>query len=410
MKVLEKLVTKGIVNSESKIDRVFSFVRLLTNISDSDVKMDSLRNKKLNYSCPAEQIYRIKMNKIDENYLKNFGEHYLKVFENIIEKSVQQNPETKYPSPYDDILNHYDYIRSKNLNLISTYDEFIMKSLRDYVFNERNTKPLILFGPNGSGKTTYISMMASNLYFQFVASSRLLNNSENNYSLVLRFIGIDEKSFYLRNLLKSVCLQMNLILNKPTNKVPEKLSDLKLYFKNLLTQNQSIKLIVMLDSLECLSDKDSSFKLDWLPDYLNFNCKLILSLSSECGELVERFKRKYPDQNDYLRMRSLTVDETNYVLRKHLAQNNYRLEKEQYDLVLNLVEKMDIILPLHLALITEEILAWKSYNKIDECILKINIKESLHYFIDRLKQRHGNRLVKHVLSMLCSKYFRIFNI
>jgi hypothetical protein len=65
MKVLEKLVTKGIVNSESKIDRVFSFVRLLTNISDSDVKMDSLRNKKLNYSCPAEQIYRIKMNKIE---------------------------------------------------------------------------------------------------------------------------------------------------------------------------------------------------------------------------------------------------------------------------------------------------------------------------------------------------------
>lgn len=388
------------MNSESKTDRVFSFIRLFNNNNTIEVnsKLDQLRNKKINYSCPAEQIYRIRINKIDDNYLKNFGEHYQRVFENLIEKFVQQNPEPKYATPYDDILNHFDYIRSKNVDVISIYDEFIMKSLRDYVFNERNTKPLVLFGPNGSGKTTYISMLASNLYFQFIASSRLLNTADNNYSLVLRFVGIDEKSFYLRNLLKSICLQINLILNKPKHKVPDKLCDLKLYFKNLFTQNQSIKLIVMLDSLECLSDKDSLFKLDWLPDYLNYNCKLILTLSSECGELVERFKRKYPDQNDYVMMRHLNSDETSYVLRKHLAQNNCRLEEKQYDMVTSLVGKMEIILPLHLALVTEEILGWKSFHKLDECIVKNSLKDSVHYFIERLENKCGHRLVKHILS------------
>lgn len=233
-----------------------------------------------------------------------------------------------------------------------------------------------------------------------MACDKLLNNVNNKtYSLVLRFIGIDEKSYYLRNLLKSICEQMNIILNKPNNlKVPEKLSDLKRYFKTMLIQNHTIKLIVIIDSIESLSNKDNSFKLDWLPDYLNYNCKLILTLSSECEELVERFRRKYPDQNDYVTMSDLCLEKSNYVLRKFLNQNDYRLEKSQSDLIQSLVQKSSTILPLHLKLITDEILNWKSLTKTSECILKNGLNEMVLFFINKIEKDFGSRLVKHVLS------------
>lgn len=394
------MISKGIVNMDSKQNRVFSYIRLLfDSSSDNEYKLNHLKNKQINYFCPAEQIYRIRINKVDSTYLKNFGQHYLKTFETLIEKCVQQNPEPKYASPYDDILNHYDYIKTRNMNSITANNDLIMKTFREYVFDDKTTKPLILIGPNGSGKTTYVSIMASNLYFQFLACEKLVNNSSNNnYSLVLRFIGIDEKSYYLRNLLKSICLQLSLILNKPLDKVPNKLNELKYYFKNILMQNQTIKLIVILDSLECLSNKDYSYKLDWLPDYLNFNCKLIITLSSECGELVDRVKRKYPDQTDYLHMSYLNLEDTNYVLRKFLAQNNYRLEQDQTDLVQNLARKIGSFLPLHLKLVLDEILTWKSYS--DECILKNSLNEMIIYLIEKLENKFGDKLVKHVLSYI----------
>lgn len=127
---------------------MFSYVRLLNDFLIDNQKLNQLRDKKINYSCPAEQIYRIRINQIDKMYLKNFGEHYLKVFENLIEKSVQQNHESNYSSPYNEILNHFDYIRSKNFNLITANNELIMRSLREYVFDDKTTKPLILIGTN----------------------------------------------------------------------------------------------------------------------------------------------------------------------------------------------------------------------------------------------------------------------
>lgn len=394
------MISKGIVNMDSKQNRVFSYVRLLFDTSsDNEHKLNNLKNKQINYYCPAEQIYRIRINKVDSTYLKNFGQHYLKTFEVLIEKCVQQNPESKYAAPYDDVLNHFDYIKSKNHDLITANNELILKTFRDYVFDDKTTKPLVLIGPSGSGKTTYVSIMASNLYFQFMARDKLVDAStSSNYSLVLRFIGIDEKSYYLRNLLKSICLQLSLILNKPVDKVPDKLSELKYYFKNILVQNQTLKLIVILDGLECISNKDYSYRLDWLPDYLNFNCKLILTISSECGELVERIKRKYPDQTDYLNMSYLNLDDTNYVLRKFLAQNNYRLEQDQIDLVKSLAHKIGSFLPLHLKLILDEILKWKSYSS--ECTLKNSLSEMISFLIEKLEDKFGEKLVKHVLSYI----------
>ena len=65
------MIAKGIENANCKLDRVFSYIRLLTNETyDNDLKLINLRDKQINYNCPGEQIYRIRINQIDDNYLK----------------------------------------------------------------------------------------------------------------------------------------------------------------------------------------------------------------------------------------------------------------------------------------------------------------------------------------------------
>ena len=92
------------------------------------------------------------------------------------------------------------------------------------------------------------------------------------------------------------------------------------------------------------------------------------------------------------------MEKSNYVLRKFLNQNDYRLEKSQSDLIQSLVQKSSTILPLHLKLITDEILNWKSYTKTSECILKNSLNEMVLFFINKIEKDLGSRLVKHVLS------------
>ena len=403
-------MNKGAFKNPNKNDKVFSLVRLLqesssstSNPSSNDTKkIKNLKDKEINYHLPGEQIYRLKINQVDKVYLRNFEKFYQNIFEELIEKFVRLVPESKYPIAYQDALYHFHHIKSNDLKEVTPKSECVMKTLCDYIFEENTNQPLVITGPVGSGKTTYASTLASNLYLHFIAHGDGWENA-----LVIRFIGIDGKSMYLRNLLKSLCQQLDFIHNDnlevETNKI-EKLSDLKNRFKNYLVQSSqkkahetNKKLVIILDSLNQLCTEDNAHKLDWLPKNLSANCKMILTVSSESTDMMKRLQRKYIDENSFVVLSGLEKEQADIMMQKYLSLNDYRLEENQVNLIKNLTEKKRIF-SLHMKLLSEQFLSWKSNYEIEKCVLKDTLSTSVEHFISGLETRFDKTLVKYILS------------
>lgn len=202
VQVLEVLMTTGVFKNKQKTDKVFTLVRLLqqpstitsnnlTNQPNHEKSLVNFRDTDISYYLPAEQIYRLKINQIDQIYLKNFENFYMNLFEELIETFVRSNPESKLPLAYQDALYHFHFIKSNNFHELSKNSECVMKAMRDYIFDKQSDQPLVLTGPIGSGKTTYVSTLASNLYLHYIANQNGSVNEANENALVMRFIGID---------------------------------------------------------------------------------------------------------------------------------------------------------------------------------------------------------------------------
>ena len=358
----------GAFENSSKANRIYAYIRLnaaysldprKNNAHASKHSLEYLRDHRINYHLPAEQICRIQPTRhSDDEYLGNFGKNYEKLFQKLIDKFVQNNPESEQKILYDDVLFHLNFIKANKLKEVPTTTQNLLKILTDYVIDDTNGQPLILSGQLGSGKSSIISTFASSLFLQLFANDDKYATNAEKHAIVVRFIGIDGKSIYLRGLLKSICLQLNYIRkgssNASINEVPDKLVDLKAYFKKFLTENtaDSRKIILILDSLQDLVRNDNSYKLDWLPKKLSKNCKVILSLSSECSELMNRLRRKYTNQRNYVTLPHLNKEQGDYMIRKLLALKNYRLNADQTSLIASLVDAKPVY-SLHLKLLSE---------------------------------------------------------
>jgi hypothetical protein len=402
-------------NNELKDNRMFSFIRLdKAHKSESFATkintMDYLRDREINYFFPGEQIYRIKVNQVDDEYLKNFGLHYEKLFKGLIEKFVKlTSKDTLLSNLYRDVLYHLNYVKFTSLNEIPKSVQSVFKMLSDYVFDDTQRQPFIVTGEMGSGKSSLIAKFFSNLFMQLSTSDKF---SINKHTIVIRFIGMDGETTYLRTLLKSLCAQLQYVkVNNYTissesieEALPKRISELKTFFKKFLTENFSTdtgqplkKLVLILDSLQDLSRSDNSYKLDWLPRYLNPYCKLILTVSSESTELLERLQRKYTNKNNYANLEELNKEQVEYIIRKMLNLKNYRLEASQLAAISKLINNKPI-LPLHVKLLSENFLSWKSYTPLEECIIKNTLQESVISLITDLEKEIGYLFVKHALS------------
>ncbi|RNA28358.1 NACHT and WD repeat domain-containing 2-like [Brachionus plicatilis] len=376
------LMKKGVFKNNSNEKIAYSFVRLHKSYKDeypTQVNtLEYLRDREINYFVPAEQLYRIKVDQCDETYFKNFALYYKKTFEKAVDEIVRENSQYSYDTLNEQVLYHLNYIKLSSINEVAPRTQSIIKLLTDYVLDNTFRQPFILTGDSGSGKTSIISTLASNLFLQLAANDY---SSENipHHAVVVRFIGIDGKCEYLRNLLYSICCQLQYIKTgslAQMNLVPTNLKELKHFFRKFLTEDWDTdfnkpkrKIILILDSLQDLKKYDYSYKFDWLPKILNPLIKVIISVSSQSKELIERLNRKYSNRQCYGQVESLNYEQVEYMVKKLLSSKMYRLEPSQSDFIFNLIKTKNIP-SLGVKIWSEEFLNWKSHTSTDECVLK----------------------------------------
>jgi len=398
---------RGAFKPDTKPNTVFSLVRLLTTSSHLTDEIVNFRDKLINYHMPADQVYRLKTPQINHAYLTNINNFYANKFQELIEQFACNNPISVDPPAYQDALYHLNHIKSNQFDQISTNSEFLMKSLHDYIFLTDSEQPLVLTGPSGCGKTSYVSTLASNMHLHFIANSGQLGDS----ALVIRFIGIDGKSIYLRNLLRSLCQQLELIRNEKSVKIENStqvqvdeadLVQLKSRFKACLTQDMTTpesRLVVILDGLENICPEDNAFKLDWLPKTLGLRCKLIVTVSVEAVDLLARLRRKWANETSFLDVNEIEINQSEQLIDRELRVNGKRLESSQIGLVRGLFERCPVY-PLHFRMVAAEFLSWKSTTRLDECVLKDSLEGCVDFFLSGLEKRFDTNLVRHVLGYI----------
>jgi hypothetical protein len=238
-------------------------------------------------------------------------------------------------------------------------------------------------------------------------------------------VGAEASSTSLRGLLKSLCMHLCLVykhsgavdLTQIKNgelDIPDTFVELKRLFKKLLSKNYDLgdsmssraKVVVLIDGIERLRTSDHAEKLDWLPNHLSRRCKLILSVSdysalssssSSSALLIKRLKQKYTNKKSYAELGSLDKSQVSFMLRKSLESVNSRLNAQQTDLIERFFETNSVS-PLHFKLLADEFLSWKSFTKVENCMLMPTLNEAIACYFSKLEAKFGYSMVKHALG------------
>ena len=191
-------------------------------------------------------------------------------------------------------------------------------------------------------------------------------------------------------------------LRKKYPTLPEQFTDLKNIFKELLTAIPSRKrVIIMLDSLDQLSDVKDLNGLLWIPQKLSSNVKFTVSTIPEENNILDRLKS--PEMNlSLIQFTEVTVmdkEQSRQVIQMWLHAQNRKLTTDQNALVDEHIK--DNAKPLYLKLIFDEISKWKSYQQTGKFYCP-NISSCLHRLFRKTEVKHGEMIVRHALGYLCA--------
>ena len=187
--------------------------------------------------------------------------------------------------------------------------------------------------------------------------------------------------------------------------LPQDFAGLKNTFKNILVSIPAEKkIILILDSLDQLSEANGAHKLLWFPNRLQQNVKLIVSSVSD----YEEYSKEYGiiekllsdemnlDESHIVEVDTLKTETCHETLKLWFEQKHRCLSKEQEQDIGELIQ--DDVKPLYLKLIFDEISKWKSYERpnchcptIASCLKRLFIK---------LEIKHGEILVRKALGYL----------
>lgn len=286
--------------------------------------------------------------------------------------------------------------RAENLNVIS-----------EYVRSTEMNRPLVIFGPAGSGKSALMAKAA-------------LDASKNfpNAVQLKRFIGVTPQSVDARSLLLGLCEELGQKFQN-TAEVPIEYRELVSTFRERLGWATIERpLIVFLDAIDQLSETDNARSLRWLPQQLPPHVRLVISvlddpLSGGEGtgtksptniEPIEILKRRDREGGLLHQIGDYPEHDARALLSHLMCIDKRTLTADQETLLLEAFAKCPR--PLFLRLATEEAKQWRS----DSTTMKMPgaampdemLPAIINQLFDRLSEpsNHGEHLVERAIGYL----------
>lgn len=248
--------------------------------------------------------------------------------------------------------------------------------------------PLVIHGQSGSGKTALMALISTKIKEQL-----------KNAILVLRFLGTTSQSSSVRLLLYNICCQISRVYEQDIEKIPTSYKELVQYFRTCLSFATSDKpLVLVLDSLDQLSNEDFGLNLCWLSlsEQLPEHVKLVVStLPVRTLDIV---RSHLTNAECYVEVKPLTSHEGPEIVKLMLGAKHRKVTETQTTVILNAFKKCP--LPLFLRLVVDLAQTWRSYDTISAEDIADDMTGLIDKLFNRLEYKYGTTLVQHALAYI----------
>lgn len=256
---------------------------------------------------------------------------------------------------------------------------------------ESKEKPLVILGESGLGKSALLANWALRY-----------RESHPDILILMHFIGVSSYSSDWATMVRRIMGELKRHF-KISQAIPDKLDDLRLSFANFLhIASAKGKVVIILDALNQLEDREVAQELIWLPPFIPENIRLILS-TLPGKSLDELTKRDWPR----LMIHPITEEEKRALISAYLKQYTKSLSKPRIDRITNSAQTSN---PLFLKVLLEELRLFGKHEGLDERIdYYLKAQDPYHLYnkvIARWEEDFGEgiNLVKNSLSFIWASH------
>ena len=274
-------------------------------------------------------------------------------------------PEGSLPDPLlQESLEHEAFAASRSRIYIGG-DKYFAE-LDNHIRSSR--LPLVVLGESGSGKSA------------FLANWALKYRKEHPDELVLmHFIGASAGSSDWAAMLRRLMVELKARFNIQ-QEIPADPDQLRTAFPNWLSMaSVNGKLVLILDALNQLEDRQGAQELSWLPLELPENVKIILS-TLPCRALQVIQEREWPT----ITVEPLFFDERKQLIIEFLKQYGKQLSSRQVETIIQDPQSAN---PLGLTILLDELRQFGSHERLDEIIGHYLKADSIPKLFELILQR-----------------------
>ncbi|XP_035800842.2 NACHT domain- and WD repeat-containing protein 1 isoform X1 [Amphiprion ocellaris] len=252
--------------------------------------------------------------------------------------------------------------------------------------------PLVIHGTAGIGKTSLLCKLAQ----------EMRSVLESGAVVVIRLLADRHPQRpNIDHVLRSVCLQVCLAcgLLPPSPLTTSTHLELLQFFRKVLADvsQQGNTLLIILDSLDQLSDQHHAHKLHWLPVDVPPNVHLVVSMDTN-SEAFANMRLKLDSLRSFFEVERLSRDDGKHIMESYLRASQRTLTSDQSDALLRSFELTGC--PLHLRLMLSAAKRWTSFTPLTELRLGASMQEMMSQFFLMLEEKHGKELVGGALGYI----------
>eukprot|EP00736_Rhodelphis_marinus_P005388 Rmarinus@m.1741 len=254
---------------------------------------------------------------------------------------------------YEEASQHINFAKTRARSCFVTPEiQNIIDHLREFLDSRGDRRPFVVHGRSGAGKTSIMAKLTFVVKDFFGASG---------CNMIVRFLGTTRMSGTSRALMVALCEHIMRIYPGPIDPaIPSEYLELKALFRKLLSRVASTgtPLVIVLDSLDQLTDDDNGRGLDWLPCDGIPGVLFVVSTLPEEGKCLDVLKSQCKE-SDMLEVQPLQPDDARRIVDGWLKEEKRALAPSQLGGLLKSFREIGS--PLYLRIAFEQALSWRSY-------------------------------------------------